>query len=93
MSAKPGKPAYLNKTVEAVLKLTLNKPINAITVKKIRQLYQVESSNLSAIRFYSLALRYLTKIGALELINNGSPKKYGLKDEGKLKTLVRVCKR
>ena len=89
MRNKSNEPHYLNKTVDAITKITLKNATNIITVKKIRQTLGVESSDLSAIRFHSLALRYLTKIGVLELTNNGSPNKYSLNDGKRLKSLVK----
>lgn len=88
MNDNPSEPIYLKKTIEAVLKVTLNKVTNVITVKKIRQVQNVESSDRSAIMFYILGLGILERLGILRIINHGSPKKYSLVDEKKLKSLV-----
>ncbi len=81
-------PAYLKRTIEAIQKLTLNKMTNVITVKNIRQLRNIKGSNRSAIVFYGLGLGFLEKRGVLRIINHGSPKKYMVIDQEKLKILA-----
>ena len=88
MSDNPREPAYLLKTIDAILKITLNNVTNFITVKKIRQAHNIESSNWSAVMFYTAALSYLVRIGLLEVINSTTPKRYKLIDEAKLKELL-----
>ena len=89
MSNNPSEPAYLIKTIGAILKITHSKITNLITVRKIRQIHSVESSNLSATRLYTSAISYLIKIGVLEVINSTTPKRYKLINKTKLNELLK----
>jgi len=82
-------PKYLNRTVILILRLIREKKHAIISVKNIRRLQGVEGVNRSAVMFFTKALAFLVREGVLRTINNGSPKKYALIDEIKLKSFVR----
>ena len=82
-------PKYLGRTVEAILQLKRDKIHPNISVKSIRRVKGIDGSNRSAVRFYAKALAFLVREGVLKQINHGSPKKYELINENKLKSLVK----
>lgn len=80
-------PKYLSRTINAILQLKREKVYRQVSVRNIRRLYGVDGSNKSAINFYSRALAFLEREGALKAMNHSSPKKYAVIDEKKLLTL------
>jgi len=82
-------PRYLNKTVDAILKLKREKIRSDICVKNIRRLTGVDGANRSVVVFYAKALNFLEQKGALRTINRSSPKKYAIIDEDKLKSFFK----
>jgi len=82
-------PKYLNRTVKVILQLNREKKHAIISVKNIRKLKGIDGTDRSAVMFYTKALTFLVGEGVLKTINNGSPKKYALIDEIKLKSSVR----
>lgn len=82
---------YLDETLYAIRKLTANGNGGEISVKKVRQVYDVRPSNRSATNFYSRALAYLKDVGILKLVLNNaqSPRKYALKNKEKLMSFIK----
>ena len=63
---------YLSETVEAISKLNNG----TITVRKIRQVQNISSSNRSRINFIWRSLSYLVEKGILEENGSQHPKSY-----------------
>ena len=82
-------PKYLNRTVNVILELKREKIYATISVKNIRRIKGIDGSNRSAVNLYANALTYIVGEGVLRTINNGSPKKYAVIDEIKLKSFAR----
>ena len=72
----------LRQTISAIN--SLMDKTNEITVKKIRNVLKVKSTNHSKINFIWRVLRVLEKHGVLEIIGTRSPKIYGLKVRNKI---------
>lgn len=83
---------YLDETLYAIGEITANKNGGEITVKKVRQVLGVLSSNRSAINFYARTLIFLKDNGVLKSVENNprSPRKYALKNKEKLLSLVKA---
>jgi len=83
---------HLDQTLYAIGEITANKNGGEITVKKVRQVLGVHSSNRSAINFYARTLIYLKDKGVLKSVENNprSPYKYALKNKEKLISLVKA---
>ncbi len=88
MNNLPNGPKYLKKTVDAIFQLKRDRIRPNISVKNIRRVKEIDGSNRSAVRFYTNALAFLVREKMLRQINNGSPKKYIIIDEIKLKNLL-----
>lgn len=88
MSNLAKEPKYLKKTVNAILQMTQENKRRIVSVKSIRRHTGVDGGNRSAVNFYSRALTFLEQEGVLKAINHSSPRKYFLKDEKKLESLV-----
>ena len=88
MNNPPNGPKYLKKTVDAIFQLKRDRIRPNISVKNIRRLKEIDGSNRSAVRFYTNALAFLVREKVLRQINKGSPKKYIIIDEIKLKNLL-----
>ena len=67
---------FLDKTIRAIEVITKDNYDSLITVKKIRELYKVDSLDYSKINFYWRALDYLEKDKILKRFNSKVPKKY-----------------
>ncbi len=84
------RPKFLDRTIEAISQLISKNKNLEISVKIVRRFKGVDSSDRSAVNFYSRALAFLEREGVLRIINHSSPKKYAVIDEKKLKSLVEV---
>ena len=86
------KKKHLEETLYAIGEITANKDGGEITVKKVRQVLGVLSSNRSAINFYARSLIHLKDDGILKSVENNarSPRKYALINEEKLLSLVKA---
>ena len=67
---------YMEETIHAIASLTRLNYNNLISVKKIRDFYDIDSINYSKINFYWRNLQFLEQIGILRSINTKSPKIY-----------------
>ncbi|MFW9772256.1 MAG: hypothetical protein ACFFFB_05480 [Candidatus Heimdallarchaeota archaeon] len=65
---------YFEETVVAIASLTRFNYNAEITVKRIRDLYKIDSFNYSKINFYWRSLQSLEEIGVLKQINTKLPK-------------------
>ena len=72
----------LRQTISAIN--SLMDKTNKITVKKIRDVFGVKSTNRSKTNFIWRGLRVLEEHGVLEIIGTRSPKIYGLKARNKI---------
>jgi hypothetical protein len=66
----------MEETIHAIACLTRANYNTLITVKKIRELYDIDSLNYSKVNFYWRNLQFLEQIGILKRINTKSPKMY-----------------
>lgn len=69
---------YMDGTIHAIARLTRINYNAIITLKKIRDLSNIQSSDHSKIAFYWRNLENLEEIGVLKRINDKSPKMYRL---------------
>jgi hypothetical protein len=67
---------YMNETVRAIGYITKFEYHSLISVKKIRKLYKIGSSDYSKINFYWRSLQTLEKDRILKRFGSKSPKKY-----------------
>lgn len=81
-------PKYLKKIVNVILHLRQEKIRCDISFKNIRRFTGTKGTNLSSVQFYSNALVFLEREGALKTINHSSPKKYAVIDEKKLQNFA-----
>ena len=83
---------YRDETLYAIGEITASKNGGEITVKKVRQVLGVQSSNRSAINFYARSLIHLKDDGVLKAVDNNarSPRKYALKNREKLISLLKA---
>ena len=73
----------LKETIKAINGM-IEKKINIITVKKIREAENIKSSDHSKINFIWRSLKLLAKHGLLDVIQSTSPKKYIMRKEEKI---------
>ena len=66
----------MEETIHAITCLTRANYNALISVKRIRDLYEIDSLNYSKINFYWRNLQYLEEIGILKSITTKSPKIY-----------------
>ena len=67
---------FLTETIRAIEVITKDNYDSLITVKKIRDLYGIDSLEYSKINFYWRALDYLEEHKVLKRFNSKVPKKY-----------------
>ena len=66
----------MDETIRAIEKIIRYKYTTLITVKKLRDLYNVESIESSKINFYWRSLQALEQTGILKRYGSKKPKKY-----------------
>lgn len=79
---------YMDGTIQAIAHLTRINYNAIISIKKIRGLYNINSSNHSKIAFYWRNLETLEEIGVLKRINTKTPKLYRLNNHFKFFELL-----
>lgn len=67
---------FMDETVCAIWNIIRYKYASLITVKKIRNLYNIKSRNSSKINFYWRSLQSLEQTGILKRYGSKKPKKY-----------------
>lgn len=67
---------FLDETIRAIELITKDSYDSLITVKKIRELYKIDSLDYSKINFYWRSLDYLEEHKVLKRFNSKVPKKY-----------------
>jgi hypothetical protein len=67
---------YMDETLHAIMYLTKINYNAVISVKRIRELYDIDSLNHSKVNFYWRNLQFLEQIGILKTISTKSPKLY-----------------
>jgi len=67
---------HLDETIRAIGQITRNRYSSLISVKKIREIYEINSTNNSKIGFYWRCLQDLERQGVLKRVGNQLPKKY-----------------
>jgi len=67
---------FMDETVCAIWNIIRYKYTSLITVKKIRNLYNIKSRNSSKINFYWRSLQSLEQTGILKRYGSKKPKKY-----------------
>jgi len=67
---------YMNETTRAIENIIRYEYTSLITVKKIRNIYNIKSIDNSKINFYWRCLEYLEKSGILKRYGTKKPKKY-----------------
>lgn len=75
---KVEKKSYFFDCVLKTINKCINRRMRVITVKRIRKLNDIESSDKSKINFIWSSLKFLEKNGFIERYNNTSPKQYRL---------------
>jgi len=67
---------FMDETIRAIEKIIRYKYTTLITVKKVRDLYNVKSIESSKINFYWRSLQSLEQTGILKRYGSKKPKKY-----------------
>jgi hypothetical protein len=67
---------YMDETIRAIMHFLKDNYRATFSVKKIRDFYQIKSSNCSKINFYWRSLQELEEKGILVRINSKLPKQY-----------------
>jgi hypothetical protein len=67
---------FLDETIRAIGVITKNNYDSLISVKRIRDLYNIDSLDYSRINFYWRSLEYLEEHKVLKIFDSKSPKKY-----------------
>lgn len=67
---------FMEETINAIWNLIRYKYTSIITVKKIRNLYNIKSKDSSKIHFYWRSLQALEQAGILKRYGSNNPKKY-----------------
>ncbi|MFW9876804.1 MAG: hypothetical protein ACFFG0_27235 [Candidatus Thorarchaeota archaeon] len=66
----------MNETICAIMNIIRYEYTSLITVKKIRNLYNIKSIDNSKINFYWRSLQSLEQVGILKRYGSNKPKKY-----------------
>jgi hypothetical protein len=67
---------HLDEIIRAIGKITRDNYFSLISVKKIREVYGIDSTNNSKISFYWRCLKDLEQQGIIKRIGTQLPKKY-----------------
>ena len=67
---------HQDETIRAIGKITRDNYFSIISVKKIRDVYEIDSENNSKISFYWRCLENLEQQGVIKRIGTQLPKKY-----------------
>jgi hypothetical protein len=67
---------FLDETIRAIGVITKDKYDSLISVKRIRELYEIDSLDYSKINFYWRSLDYLEEHKVLKRFESNVPKKY-----------------
>ena len=67
---------FMNETIRAIMNIVRYRYTSLITVKKIRNLYNIKSRDSSKINFYWRSLEALEQTGILKMYGSKYPKKY-----------------
>ncbi len=67
---------YMDDTIRAIMHFVRESYSSIISVKKIRDFYQIDSLNYSKINFYWRSLQELEEKGILKRVNSKIPKLY-----------------
>jgi hypothetical protein len=67
---------HLDETIRAIGQVTSKNYFSLISVKKIREVYEIDSKNNSKVGFYWRCLQDLERQGVLKRVGTQSPKKY-----------------
>ena len=67
---------FMNETIRAIMNIVRFRYTSLITVKKIRNLYNIKSKDGSKISFYWRCLQSLEQTGILKRYGSEKPKKY-----------------
>ena len=67
---------FMDETIRAIENIIRNKYMSLITVKKVRNLYNIKSIDSSKINFYWRSLQALEQTGILKRFGSKKPIKY-----------------
>ena len=71
---------YMDETIRAIGLITRSKYFSLISVKKIRDLYDIEPLEYSKISFYWRSLQSLEESNVLQRYGSKKPKKYRIRN-------------
>ena len=71
---------FMDETIRAIENIIRNKYMSLITVKKVRNLYNIKSIDSSKINFYWRSLQVLEETGILKRYGSKKPKKYQVRN-------------
>lgn len=71
---------HLDEVIRAIGKITRDNYFSLISVKRIREVYEIDSINNSKVGFYWRCLQDLERQGVLKRVGTKLPKKYRIQN-------------